>query len=53
MKTTYCDVLKAQLNALEIEYNYMCDSDLFDDKDCEHILNLIDEKNKQIESWED
>lgn len=50
---TYLDVLKAQLNALEVEYEYMCDSDLYDERDCERILDLIVEKRKSIESWEE
>lgn len=47
--TTYLDVLKAQLNALQIEYAYMCDSDLYDSKDCDRLLDLIEEKKMEIE----
>ena len=51
--TTYLDVLKTQLKALEVEFDYMCDSDLYDDRDTDRLLDLIAEKKAQINSFEE
>lgn len=50
--TTYLEVLKAQVKALEIEYDYMCESDLYDQEDCDSFLDLVSKRQEELRKYE-